>query len=423
MGVWASWDRGAHWASLRGDLPVVQVRDIRVHPRENDILLATHGRGLYILDDATPLQQLRPAMQGDVTLFDVRPAVRWGMWSRDGNLGQKKWSGENPPEGALVTYYLKTQPAGPVDVIITDEKGQTVRRLRRVSDEAGVNRTAWDLRYDPPFQAPGAAGGQARAAGAANAAGATGGAGQRDADTSLAALRARRRAEATSDREGPSEFEGFNAPTGQFVLPGTYTVTLAADGKRLTKTVKVEMDPRSDMTQAQLVAQFDAATQMRELTSRVNRLLVATDDVLRQLTSLQDQLRRAQRPGATDSASVVALASSGAPTSPALREVDSTLKELKHFRDSVLARPLQGLGYRQYPRLREEIQTVTGMVTRPMKPPTAGETLRMGELKSETDQAQARLDAIIQNRVGKINQLLAGTPHVIAPTRPAAVIP
>jgi hypothetical protein len=207
------------------------------------------------------------------------------------------------------------------------------------------------------------------------------------------------------------------------VLPGSYTVTLTADGKRLTKTVKVELDPRADMTQAQLVAQFDAATQMRELTSRVNRLLVATDDVVRQLTSLQDQLRRALRPNANDSGAVVALASSGAPSSPALREVDSTLKELKHFRDSVLTRPLQGLGYRQYPRLREEVQTVTGMVTRPMKPPTAGETMRMGELKSETDQAQARLDAIIQNRVGKINQLLAGTPHVIVPTRPTSVIP
>jgi hypothetical protein len=79
----------------------------------------------------------------------------------------------------------------------------------------------------------------------------------------------------------------------------------------------------------------------------------------------------------------------------------------------VLARPLPGLGYRQYPRLREEVQTVSGMVSRPMMPPTAGEQLRLGELKVETDEAQARLDGIIQNRVLKINQALAGTPHVI----------
>jgi hypothetical protein len=88
----------------------------------------------------------------------------------------------------------------------------------------------------------------------------------------------------------------------------------------------------------------------------------------------------------------------------------------------VLARPLAGLGYRQYPRLREEVQTVSGMVSRPMMPPTAGELLRMGELKVEADQAQARLDGIIQNRVSKINQQLASTPHVIT-AQPRPIIP
>ena len=99
-------------------------------------------------------------------------------------------------------------------------------------------------------------------------------------------------------------------------------------------------------------------------------------------------------------------------------DVDSALRDLRHFRDSVLARPLAGLGYRQYPRLREEVQTVSGMVWRPLMPPTAGEMLRLAELKTETDAAQARLDAIIASRVAKINQALAGTPHVITPTKP-----
>ena len=125
--------------------------------------------------------------------------------------------------------------------------------------------------------------------------------------------------------------------------------------------------------------------------------MTGTDDLLGQLTSLQTQLRRAQ----------------GSPT--VLANIDTTVKELRHFRDSVLARPLAGLGYRQYPRLREEVQTVSGMVSRPMMPPTQGELLRMGELKTEADQAQARLDAIIQNRVMKINQALTSTPHVITP--------
>jgi len=85
-----------------------------------------------------------------------------------------------------------------------------------------------------------------------------------------------------------------------------------------------------------------------------------------------------------------------------------------------LARPIQGLGYRQYPRLREEVQTVTGMVSRPLSPPTAGELLRSGELGKEAVEAQGRLDLIIQTRVTKINNMLSGAQHILVP-RPAIV--
>jgi hypothetical protein len=150
---------------------------------------------------------------------------------------------------------------------------------------------------------------------------------------------------------------------------------------------------------------------MRDLTLRVNRVIATTDDIVRQLTALQDQLRRAP------------VAGGGAAATPdstprgVLADVDSTIRDLRHFRDSVLARPLAGLGYRQYPRLREEVQTISGMIWRPLMPPTAGEMQRLGELKTETDDAQARLDAIIAGRVSRINQALAGTPHVITPQR------
>ena len=394
MGAWASWDRGVHWSSLRGDLPIVPVRDIQVHPRDNDLLLATHGRGLYIMDDVSAIQNLSAAETADATLFDIRPAIRWSQWNRDGNLGQKKWTGENPPQGALITYYLKSQPPGEVNITISDKDGRPVRRMRRVADDAGINRVVWDLRYDTPAGGGGGRGG--RGGGGAPATDAAG------ADTSLAAFRARRAAAAAlAEEQGPGEEAGGGGGRGGGggleVLPGTYTVALSVNGKQLTKPVQVELDPRSDMTPAQLTAQYQAATQLNDLTARVNRVVTGTDDLLAQLTSLQTQLRRAQ----------------GSPT--VVATIDTTVKELRHFRDSVLARPLAGLGYRQYPRLREEVQTVSGMVSRPMMPPTAGELLRMGELKAEADQAQARLDGIIQNRVLKINQALAATPHVITP--------
>jgi photosystem II stability/assembly factor-like uncharacterized protein len=401
MGVWASWDRGAHWRSLRGDLPVTPVRDIQVHPRENDLLVATHGRGLYILDDITHLQQAPAAEAADVTLFDIRPAVRWNMWRRDGNLGQKKWAGENPPEGALITYYLGTRPPGEVNLTITDQQGRVVRRMRRVADDAGVNRVAWDLQMDAPA---GSAPERAPRGG--------GGADSTPADTSLAALRlARAAAQAVAQEE--NEFAPFAG--GRFVVPGTYTATLSVGGRTYSKPVQVQLDPRSDMTAAQVVAQADAATRMQELTEHTMRIIATTNNVPQQLTRLQEQLRG---PSTRDEAGNAVPAASRVPaaTPQLLGNVAAAISELRHFRDSVLVRPLPRLGYRQYPRLREEVQTITNMVARPLMPPTAGETLRMQELRGEVDQAQARLDAILQGRVAAINAALAGAPHIVTTT-------
>src|SRR5262249_42161079 len=153
--------------------------------------------------------------------------------------------------------------------------------------------------------------------------------------------------------------------------------------------------PRSDMTAAQLVTQNQTAIQLNDVLARVNRVVSGADNLLSQLTSLQTQLRAAPTVGAP------------APSPQLLGDIDGAIKDLRQFKDSVLARPLPGLGYRQYPRLRDEAQTVAGMVSRPMMPPTAGELLRLTELKTEADQAQARLDAIVSGRIAKINQSLA----------------
>jgi photosystem II stability/assembly factor-like uncharacterized protein len=384
-GVWASWNRGVNWVSLRGSLPITPVRDMQIHPRDNDLLLATHGRGLYILDDLAPLQGLTAAQSADAELFDIRPSIRWNIWNRDGNLGQRRYAGENPPNGAIISYYLKSQPAGEVNIEVATASGAVVRRFRRVPDDAGVNRMVWDLRYD----AAGGAGG-----------GAAGGAA---ADTSLQALRERRRA-AESDAGAP-QGGGRGGPSAAGVLPGTYQVTLIVNGKRYTKPVTVQNDPRIEMTPAQVAQQHDAAKAIEATQARVNRVVAGVDDLIRQLTGVRTTLRSARNEA----------------MAPALTEIGGTIRDLRHFRDSVLARPLAGLGYRQYPRLREEVQTVTGMISRPIWPITAGEQLRSGELVVETDDAQRRLDTIVRDRVGKINDLLKGTQHVITPNTPRVV--
>lgn len=364
MGLWASWDKGKRWVSLRNELPVVQVRDIKIHLRDNDLIVATHGRGVFILDDLAPLQQLATAMRSDAMLFDIRQATNWVTWNRDGNQGQQVWSGDNPPAGAMISYYLKAPSAKPVDIQIADASGATVRTMSQVPNAAGVNRVAWDLRGEPP-------------------AGANAGGGRRGGSGAAA------------------------------VLPGTYTVTLRVDGTPYTKTVQVRNDPRSEMTAPDLVAQAQAAERINAIGGEVNETIESIDNIARQLSSLETQLKSAPKPAGSNGAT---------PYAPVLTEIRGTIGDLKHFRDSVMARPMQGLGYRQYPRLREEVQSVTRMITQPFGPPSEGELLRSTELREESVAAQRRLETIVRTRVEKINQMLAGTPHVITmPLR--AIVP
>src|SRR6185503_7264208 len=107
-GIYASWNGGERWVSIRNELPAAPIRDLQIHPRDNDVIIATHGRGMYILDDATVLQRLTDATASDVYLFEPRPATRWVISGRDGDLGQRYWVGQNPPNGALLSNYLRT---------------------------------------------------------------------------------------------------------------------------------------------------------------------------------------------------------------------------------------------------------------------------------------------------------------------------
>ncbi len=166
LGVYASWNDGESWVSLRNELPAVPVLETVVQPRDGDLIIATHGRGMYILDDITPLEQLADAMKGDsVFLFDGPPAIRWQTWGRDNPIGAKEWIGQNPPLGAMIDFYSKGS-AGPATIQIATAAGQHIRTMV-VPVTAGVNRAIWDLRYDASGagSAPGAAAGRAGGAG------------------------------------------------------------------------------------------------------------------------------------------------------------------------------------------------------------------------------------------------------------------
>jgi photosystem II stability/assembly factor-like uncharacterized protein len=144
--LFVSLDRGAHWSRL-GELPTVAVDDILVHPRDNDLVVATHGRSLFILDDVRALQELSAEVRAqDAHLFEPRPALAidplpgFGEWA-----GSAVYSGENPPAGALLTYWIKAYTGEPVKIAVKNAGGVPVANLTG-KDAPGVHRITWDLK-------------------------------------------------------------------------------------------------------------------------------------------------------------------------------------------------------------------------------------------------------------------------------------
>ncbi|MGA2587400.1 MAG: hypothetical protein ABSF88_10315 [Candidatus Aminicenantales bacterium] len=151
--VFFSINGGKSWTNLSPNLPTVAVHDLLIHPRDNDLIAATHGRGFWIMDDISALQQAKDeVLSSDAFLFqNDRPATRWLRIQRGGyGRGNLFYRGENPPTGALIHYYLKDKPAGPVTIEITDITGQQKTTFMIDNAKPGINRLIWDFRFDPP---------------------------------------------------------------------------------------------------------------------------------------------------------------------------------------------------------------------------------------------------------------------------------
>ena len=244
--VYVSFDDGDNWQSLRIDMPATSIRDLVI--KDDDLVVGTHGRGFWILDDITPLRQITAAtVASDAFLFEPQQAwrFRWNKYT-DTPLPPDEPAGENPPDGAIINYFLKANARGPVTLEILTETGELVRRYSSADEPepplegqnvpdywprppqvlsagAGLHRFVWDLHYPRP-----------------------------------AVLRFRYPISAVAGNTPVTPF-------GPWVLPGRYTVKLTANGKTYSQTLTVKMDPRVQTPSAELERQHQLSMKLYDL--------------------------------------------------------------------------------------------------------------------------------------------------------------
>jgi hypothetical protein len=306
-GLFVTVDRKS-WVRIKANLPTVRIDEITLHPRDNAMILATHGRALWILDHLEPIQEYaaaQAAASADAALFNPPPYAMYRRPARDRNYefwGDQTFYGENPPAAAVISW-LNKKPVGEVKLKITDAVGRDVREISGTvlanSTKAGIQTACWDLRVQPA-PAPPPAG---RGRGGRGAAGSTPGAeagttGESPAQTPAAA-------QGAAGTETPSPFgAGCGAPggfgggggggfgggvntAGPFVLAGSYKVSLSVDGRTIdTKTLKVNDDPDVNLTSVEKKRMFDQAMEMQSLQGRVTEAVTAHASLTRQLNEL-----------------------------------------------------------------------------------------------------------------------------------------
>jgi hypothetical protein len=297
-GIFVTLDRGVSWVRMKGNMPTVRVDEMVIHPRDNALVVGTHGRAIWVLDHLAPVQEMAAAQKSmtDATLFSPAPTAMYRRPARDRNYefwGDQTFFGENPPQAAVISWHLKKN-AGEVALRITDATGRQVREISgpvlRNSNQAGLQAACWDLRVQPvPNPDPGQAG-------RGNQGGRQGGAPstsseQGDDDEPQ---RVRFGAGCTGGGGfggGGRGGAGGGATPGPFVLPGSYNVALVVDGKTAgTKPLRVTADPEVVLTQGERKKLYEMAMELHALQRRANEAASQFVPVQRQMPEVMKQV-------------------------------------------------------------------------------------------------------------------------------------
>jgi len=404
FGLWVSWDRGGNWTALKNNLPTVPVDDIEIQAEQNDLVLATHGRSIWIFDDITPIEKFDTGVtNSDLTFFSPRPATLWDLRQRRWSAGQKMFTAKNPPYGAILNYYLKeavppktakdekekdkdnketaatdkevkTEEAakkeGKVKISVYDKDGKLVRELEGPG-KAGVNRTNWDLRWNSP------------------------------------AVPTPEQVEAAA--------AGFDfGPRGPLVEPGEYTVKIKAGSKEAAQKVVVEDDPRMQMSPTDRAARREAIEQLYALAKTADKDRKTIEGIKGGLKAARDQWKK----------------DAGKPEMPKIsEEIQKAAEELQKKVDAVAekyVREREGLGNAGPPfvwkpePLPQQVQGLLRDLDGFWAAPGEQQKEKLAELPPLMSDASAQVKKIAEEDLPALNKKMndAGIPHIVPVTPP-----
>jgi photosystem II stability/assembly factor-like uncharacterized protein len=253
LGLFYTYDGGRHWVELRGNMPTAAFNDLVIHPRDNDLVLGTHGRGIWILDNINALQELEPRVTAEPGhLFTLEPAYQIRYARETGHTGDMIFRGDNPPAGAIIDYHLQSPlPKEQLSIVVLDGSAREVNRVEP-DTAAGLNRVIWNLRE----------------------------------------------ADLVVPDEDDDDEPGFGPPRrirGPWVLPGMYTVRLTVDGAVKQHAIEVRNDPRIDVSRAELVAWHGTMKELGEMIRPFAPMVDSVTDVKARLDSLPDDQQERHR--------------------------------------------------------------------------------------------------------------------------------
>jgi photosystem II stability/assembly factor-like uncharacterized protein len=371
--VWVSFDDGDDWQSLQLNLPHTSMRDLWIH--DDDLIVGTHGRSFWILDDIAPLREVAVSLaNADAHLFTPATAYRIQRDTyTDTPLPPDEPFAANPPEGAIIDYYLGHDASAPVTLEILDARGQLVRKFssankpdvteedlkkqliplywlrpfRALSSEAGMHRWVWDLHYPPP----------------------------------------------TSTQHGypisaiPGDTPRY--PLGPTVLPGSYTARLTANGKTYTASFTVKMDPRVKISAAGLDKKFQLEKSLASLFSETSQAVI-------QAESLRDQLQKLGQ--------------------QANGETSSSVQAFQHKLAALLEAPpgSAAAGEITLRRANGAVQGLYGQVWQADADPTVAQSVAAASSEREVSSAMKKWDALKTSDLSALNHALrsANLPEV-----------